>query len=109
MPSGRRWTVHDSHGNEIYITDERWDHIIAPYNHPEMSDYEEHLKETIQRGRRRQDALNPRKYRYTGEFHDLSQYNTHIVVIVLLGFSQEETGEPLPNNYVVTAYQKEIG
>ena len=109
MPSGRRWTVHDNYGNEIYLTNERWEHIITPYNHPEMSDYEEHLKEAIRRGRRRQDVLNPRKYRYTREFDGLSQDNTHIVAIVLFGFSEGVAGRPLPNNYVVTAYQQEIG
>jgi len=35
--------------------------------------------------------------------------NTHIVAIVLLRFKEDEQGEPVPNNYIVTAYQKEIG
>lgn len=50
MPDGKRWTVHDAYGNAIYLTQELWEHIIEPFNHPEMSDYEEHLKETIRRG-----------------------------------------------------------
>ena len=28
MVSGRRWAVRDRYGNEIYITNERWEHII---------------------------------------------------------------------------------
>ena len=61
--SGKRWAVHDRDGHPSYLTEERWKHIIAADNHPEMMDYEEHLKLTIQHGRRRQEPLNPRKYR----------------------------------------------
>jgi len=47
MKAGRRWVVRDRYGNDIYLTDERWEHITAPTNHPEMSAYEEHSRETI--------------------------------------------------------------
>ncbi len=106
---GRRWTVRDRDGHEIYLTQERWDHITEPINHPEMIAYEEHLKDTIRSGRRKQDSLNPQKYRYTKAFDDLVEYNTHLVVIVLFRFSEDVDGKPIPNNYIVTAYQKEIG
>jgi len=109
MPDGKRWTVHDAYGNAIYLTQERWEHIIEPFNHPEMSDYEEHLKETIRRGQQKQDPLNPRKYRYSRGFDNLAEDNTHIIAIVLFRFSESETGEPTPSNFIVTAYQKEIG
>jgi hypothetical protein len=39
--SGQRWTLRDRYGNDIYLTDERWEHITNPRNHPEMLDYEE--------------------------------------------------------------------
>lgn len=39
MTAGRRWTVRDRYGNDIYLTHERWKHIIEPINHPDMSDY----------------------------------------------------------------------
>ncbi len=61
MTAGQRWTVHDRYGNEIYLTQERWEHIIEDLNHPEMAEHEEQLRETIQSGMRKQDALNPRK------------------------------------------------
>ncbi len=109
MTAGKRWTTQDRDGNDIYLTHERWDHITESVNHPEMAEYEEHLKETIQTGRRKQDLLNPQKYRYTRTFDDLAQDNTHIVAIVLFRFSQDASGSPVPNNYIVTAYQKEIG
>ena len=124
MTIGRRWMVRDRYGNDIYLTDERWEHITEPRNHPEMSAYEgfteprnhpemsayeEHLQETIQSGRRKQDSLNPQKYRYVEEFNDLAEDNTHIIAIVLFRFSEGPGGKPVANNYIVTAYQKEIG
>ena len=109
MTAGRRWTVHDRYGNEIYLTQERWEHIIESMNHPEMTAYEEQLKETIQTGARKQDSLNPRKYRYLKTFNLLAEDNTHIMAIVLFGFRVDETGKPAFNNYITTAFQKEIG
>ena len=78
-------------------------------NHPEMVHYEEHLKETIESRQRRQDGLNPQKYRYVKAFADLPEDNTHIVAIVLFRFRQGDDGKPIPNNYIVTAYRKELG
>ena len=92
MQSGKRWTINDRHGNHIYLTQERWEHIIEPINHPEMVDYEYDLKETIRSGKRMQDPVNPQKYRYSMAFDDLAEYNTHIVAIVLFRF-REHTGE----------------
>ncbi len=109
MAAGKRWAVHDRYGNEVYLTQERWEHITDPVNHPEMLDYEEELKETLRSGQHKQDALNPHKYRYSKEFRTLAGENTHIVAIVLFGFRRGTRGEVLPNNYIVTAYQKEIG
>ena len=104
----RRWTVRDRWRNEIYLTDERWEHITAAANHPEMADHESELRETIRSGVRQQDSLNPRKYRYSNSFSQLAADNTHIVVIVLFAFVELESGHPAPNNYIVTAFQKEI-
>jgi hypothetical protein len=101
--------VRDRYGNDIYLTNERWEHISEPTNHPEMSAYEEQLVETIRSGRRKQDPLIAQKYRYVKAFDDLAEDNTHIIVIVLFRFREGSEGEPVPNNYVVTAYQKEIG
>lgn len=109
MSAGRRWTVRDRYGHDIYLTDERWNHITGPDHHPEMLQYEESLKETLQSGMRKQDPLNPFKYRYTKSFNDLAKDNTHIVAVVLFRFGIDGTGKPFPNNYVVTAFQKEIG
>lgn len=109
MTDERRWTIRDRLGNEIYLTQERWEHIIAPINHPEMQRYETCLQETIRVGIRRQDVLNPQKFRYTKAFENLAADNTHIVAIVLFRYEVSQIGAPIPNNYIVTAYQKEIG
>ncbi|MCY3739853.1 MAG: hypothetical protein OXH00_02400 [Candidatus Poribacteria bacterium] len=106
--TGIRWKIHDRYGNEIYLTHERWQHITASINHPDMVNYEEHLKATIQHGRRKQDSLNPQKYRYTNAFIDLPADNTHITAIVLFRFREGSDSEPISNNYIVTAYQKRI-
>ena len=107
--SGRRWTVRDRYNNEVYLTHERWEHITDSINHPEMAAYEEHVQDTIRSGERRQDALQPQKYRYVKAFDDLAAENTHLVAIVLCRFSEGEGGRPVSNNYIVTAYQQEIG
>lgn len=109
MTTGRRWTIRDRYGNDIYLAHERWEHIVDPINHPEMAEYEEQLRETIRMGTRKQDPLNPRKYRYVKAFDRLAEDNTHIITIVLFGFSEDKIGRPIPNNYIATAYQKEIG
>ncbi len=109
MSEGKRWSVFDRYKNEICITDERWNHIIEPTNHPEMTLCEEQLKQTLRKGDRKQEALNPQKYRYSKSFDNLTRDNTHIIAIVLFRFKEGGNGKPIPNNYVVTAYRKEIG
>lgn len=109
MTNPIRWTINDRYGNSVYLTQERWEHIIESINHPEMEMYEEELKETVKTGIRKQDTLNPQKYRYSKEFENLPANNTHIVAIVLFGVREDEAGEIISNNFIVTAYQKEIG
>jgi hypothetical protein len=106
--SGKRWSVYDRYGNPIYLTQERWQHIVAENNHPEMIGYEEYLQLTLQRGRRRQEPLNPRKYRYIHPFADLPDDVNHIVAIVLFGYDIDEKGQTIANNYVATAFFKYI-
>jgi len=109
LMEGKRWTVRDRYGYEIYLTEERWEHIIDPENHPEMEAYEDELIETLRSGNRLQEPLNPQKYRYSKALADLTAGNTHIVAIVLCRFRETSDGQPVPNNYIVTAYQKVVG
>ncbi|MDZ4721740.1 MAG: hypothetical protein SH847_25030 [Roseiflexaceae bacterium] len=88
MSNGKRWTVHDRYGNMVYLTQERWQHIIDPINHPELEQFEAELQETIQTGQRKQDSLSFQKYRYSKTFGHLPEQNTHIVAIVLFRFSE---------------------
>lgn len=104
--SGKRWTVQDRDGNSIYLTEERWRHIIDEENHPEVADYESYLKVTLQKGRRQQELLNPRKYRYAHLFDDLPNDFNQVVAIALFGFDVNEQGDTHPNNFVATAFLK---
>lgn len=104
--SGKRWTAQDREGNPIYLTEERWSHIVV--NHPEIEPYEEQIKATLQRGKRRQEPLNPRKYRYVMPFPDLPDDYNHIVAIVLFGVVVDIYGESKPNNWLATAFMKHI-
>ena len=106
--AGKRWTVQDRDGNPIYLTEERWQHIAEANNHPEMADYEDDLKATIQQGRRRQEPLNPRKYRYVQRFDDLPAGFNHIVGIVLFGFDVDARGVTVANNFIATAFLKHM-
>lgn len=81
-PRGRIWTQRDRWGREIYLTYERWDHIIRPDNHPEVEPYGDHLRETIRLGRRKQDPLIPNACKYYREFDDLPDGTSHLVVVV---------------------------
>ncbi|MCP4653862.1 MAG: hypothetical protein GY856_00440 [bacterium] len=104
--SGVRWSVHDRYGHPVYLTEERWRHIGEPTNHPEMADCEDELKETLRAGVRKQDSLNPQKFRYSNTFDGLPDGATHLVAIVLFRFRETGAGLIAPNNYVVTAYLK---
>jgi hypothetical protein len=106
--TGKRWILQDRYNNPIYLTEERWQHIINPFNHPEMTDYEEYLKIAITQGHRRQEPLNPRKYRYYHYFDNLPDDVNHVLAIVLFGFDVDEHGQTIPNNYIATAFFKHI-
>ena len=60
--------VCDRYGDDVYLTQERWQHIVEPFYHPEMSGFERQLKEIARSGMRKQDSLNPQKYRYIKPF-----------------------------------------
>lgn len=77
MPGGKLWTQRDRFGNEIYLTHERWAHIIDPDNHPEVAPFFDYVLETIRLGRRRQDSYSPNGYQYYRSFVNLPDDNTH--------------------------------
>jgi hypothetical protein len=108
MAGGKRWTVRDRDGNQIYLSQERWQHIVGSDNHPEMIDFEGALRTTIRLSQRRQEPLDPRKYRYTLAFDDLPDDSNHVVAIVVFGLEVDAEGRTAPNNYVATAFFKHM-
>ena len=84
--------VTDRWGNRITLTDERWRHIIEW--HPELDGFEEDVLDTIRQGLRRQDPMDPHKYKYTCQVQSLPFDLTHIVVVVRIA----------TRKFVLTAY-----
>lgn len=98
------WTEVDRFGNEIYLTGERWAHIVNPDNHPEIEPYFQHIRETIRRGRRKQDAFDPRSWGYSHPFPDLPLDYTHVIVAVRFRRVTEPGGTEREEKFVKTAY-----
>lgn len=98
-----RESIRDRWGNEIYLTDERWAHIVE--THEEMMNYRRHVLMTVGTGQRRQDAFDPTKYKYSKRFRDLPEGFTHLVVVVKFAWRKEHQEGESPNNFVLTAYQ----
>ncbi len=85
------------------MTDERWEHIVE--FHEEMIGYKEHLFLTLKRGKRRQDPLDGSIYTYSHRFGDLQAGFNHVIVVVKFGMIIMND-KKVPNNFVLTAYQK---
>ena len=106
MKKLKKWTVQDRYGNEIYLTEERWHHIIEVL--PELEAFLDESLKTIQTGRRKQDTLIPNEYRYFKQFDKLLPENNHIIVIVIFKTRLDDAGNSIPNNFVVTGWAKYI-
>lgn len=106
MVGGKLWTVHDRFGNAIYLTRERWEHIIDPDNHAEVEPFLDLVAETVRLGRRRQDPYDPRSYQYYRAFLSLPDDNTHVVVGVRFRWRTDEDGAMHEEKFVTTAYLK---
>lgn len=92
-------SVKDQLGHEIYLTDERWNHICE--EHPEMLDCESQVLASVQNGRRFQDSIRPDIFLYYRDFEGLPLSNTAVVVVVRFGIAPDGS----ENNFIVTAYQ----
>lgn len=104
MPDGKFWTRRDRFGNDIYLTRERWAHIIGPDNHPEVEPFFDYVAETIRLGRRRQDPYDPNGYQYYKAFPDLPDDNTHVVVCVRFHWRTKPDGAVREEKFVTTVY-----
>ena len=97
-----RWTVRDRYGNEIYMTEERWRHIVS--KHEELAGHLDDVLRTIKKGRRRQERRDPQRYRYRHFCHDLHYGNNRITVVVVFSYQTQPDGTTRPNNFVSTAW-----
>jgi hypothetical protein len=104
MSNVKLWTQRDRFGNDIYLTRERWAHIIDLDNHPEIESYLNYVKETIRLGRRRQDPYDPNSYQYCRAFPGIPDDNTHFVVRVRFRWPTEPDGTVREEKFVTTAY-----
>ncbi len=104
MPDGKLWIQHDRFGNEIYLTYERWTHIIDPDNHSEVKSFLNDVAETIRTGRRRQDPYDPNSYQYYLSHPNLPDGNTHLVVCVRFRWSTGPDSIVREEKFVTTAY-----
>jgi hypothetical protein len=97
-----RWDVYDRYGNKIYMTAERWNHALE--SRPWLETFHEQALNTLRHGRRKQDPLNPQKYKYYHPLSGLLPEFNHLVVIVLLGNRENPEGHWEPNNYVTNVW-----
>jgi len=100
----RKWTVRDRHGRAIYLSEERWTHIVE--RHGELREHLDDVLDTVRRGRRRQEPFDPQAYRYYWRCDSLPEGYTHIMVIVAFRFRTVPDGTVEPNNFIVTAWGK---
>jgi len=73
-----------------------------------MEPFHAQFLETIRTGRRRQEALIPNEYRYYKQFNELLPENNHLIAKVVFKTQLDKTGNYVPNNFVVTGWQKYI-
>ncbi len=101
-----KWVVRDRWGNAIYLTEERWQHILE--RHEELVGLLDQVLETLRRGRRRQETLDPNRYRYSYPCADLTPEFNHIVVAVVFRGKEQPDGMWVSNNFVTTAWGVDI-
>ncbi|MFN8487717.1 MAG: hypothetical protein U0350_09010 [Caldilineaceae bacterium] len=101
-----KYTVYDRLGNEIYLTDERWEHILE--RHEELSELFDEVLKTLEQGKRRQEVLDPNRYRYYYPCGLLPPEFNHIVVAVVFRYHKSSNGILQPNNFVTSAWGVDI-
>lgn len=89
--------IQDQFGNAIYLTDERWEHIIE--EHSELDGHRAEVLSTVRSGKRSQDPLIPNKFFYNKKLRQLIEGFDEIEVVVVYRWQADK-----PNNFVVTAY-----
>lgn len=98
----QRWIIRDRDGRPVYMTEERWQHIMD--RHPELINHLQDVLDTVRYGRRRQDPMNPESYHYYQLCESLPWDFIGIEVIVVFKFRVVEDDKIIPNNFVVSAW-----
>jgi hypothetical protein len=98
----QKWFVRDRDGREIYLTEERWEHIVA--RHPELRNHFDDVLNTVQQGRRRRQPQDPQAYVYRRPCDSLRPPFNGILVSVVFRFAEDADGGMIPNNFIVTAW-----
>lgn len=94
--------IHDRYGNRVYMTTERWQHILD--RRPWLESFHAEVLATVRHGRRRQDPLDAAKYRYYRRCSELLPEYNHLVTLVRFSETSDGTGQAEPNNFVLTAW-----
>ncbi|MGH7491518.1 MAG: hypothetical protein ACREOO_03900, partial [bacterium] len=99
----RKWFVHDNDGREIYLTEERWEHIVN--RHSELYGHLADVLNAVRHGRRRQQPQDPQTFVYRARCNTLCWPFNGILVVVTFRFeSQDIDGNMVPNNFIVSAW-----
>lgn len=98
----RKWYIRDRDDNEVYLTEEQWQHIIS--KHGELRHYREDVLDPIRRGRRQQQPKDPQTYVYRLACDTIRPPFNGILVVVAFRFEYQITIGTMPNNFVVTAW-----
>jgi len=99
----KRWTVTDRQGRKIYLTQERWDHILS--KHPELEGRLEDVLATIRLGRRKSSKRDPQTFLYSRRNEDLlDPYNTILVFVAFRYIDLPDSNQQVANNFVTTAW-----
>ncbi len=97
-----KWVVQDRNGASIYLTRERWNYILS--YHEELEGLLDEVLNTVRYGRRRQEPLDPARYKYYRPCPALPPgYNT-MVVVVKFAIEHRAEGAFGSNNFVITAW-----
>lgn len=102
----KKWIVIDRYGNEIYLTHERWHHILEA--RPELEPFLDEFLDTIRTGHRKQDTLIQNEYRYFKQFETLLPENNHLIAVVIFKTQLDDAGYYVSNNFVTTGWAKYI-
>ncbi len=93
----------DRQGREIYLTHERWKHILS--KHLELDGRLDDILQTIRLGRRKQTKRDPQTFIYHRRVDNLPEpYNTILVFVAFRYSYHPQTNEQIPNNFVTTAW-----